>query len=448
MKKYILFLISFTLYTAAQAQTDTSSNFSLQQAIDYAIKRQYEVEKARLDVQSTEMQFKEVRGMGMPQIDAGIDFRQYFIIPTTVVKANAFDPTAPPDAIATLKFGTTFNTTASVNASQILFSSDYIVALQATKELRALTEKNLYRTEIDVAYNVSKAYYLVLVTDERIKQVDYVLERLEKLLQDTRASYKAGFVEKIDVDRLEVNYNNFIVERENLKTGLEIVKGMLKFQMGYPMEKEIHLTDLLQEVNFENVQVDTTSSVNNRIEYKLMQSQLRVNELDLKRRKLAYAPYFGAYAGFAMQAMRYQFDLFDFSQDWYPMSYWGLQMNIPVFDGLQKHYKIQQSKISMLKTKQDMYRLESGIQLEVQTAAINYQNSLNVLKTQKANMELASNVAVVSKEKYQAGVGSNLEVITAVSDFKQAQINYYTALYNAMIAKIEFEKAKGNLYTR
>src|SRR6478735_7283590 len=172
MKKYILFLIAFMVYVTAQAQTDTLTHFSLEQAIDYAIKKQYDMEKAQLDVQATEMQFKEVRGVGMPQINAGVDFRQYFQIPTTVVKASAFDPTAPPDAVAALKFGTTFNTTASVTASQILFSSDYIVALQATKELRELTAKNLYRTEIEVAYGVTKAYYLVLVTTERIKLVD------------------------------------------------------------------------------------------------------------------------------------------------------------------------------------------------------------------------------------------------------------------------------------
>jgi outer membrane protein TolC len=60
-------------------------------------------------------------------------------------------------------------------------------------------------------------------------------------------------------------------------------------------------------------------------------------------------------------------------------------------------------------------------------------------------MELAGNVARVTRIKFEQGVGSSLEVVTAESALKEAQNNYYNALYDAMIAKVDLDKAYGLL---
>jgi outer membrane protein TolC len=60
-------------------------------------------------------------------------------------------------------------------------------------------------------------------------------------------------------------------------------------------------------------------------------------------------------------------------------------------------------------------------------------------------MELAREVERVTRIKYQQGVGSNLEVVTAVSEYRVAENNYYTALYDALIARVDYQKATGTL---
>ena len=123
----------------------------------------------------------------------------------------------------------------------------------------------------------------------------------------------------------------------------------------------------------------------------------------------------------------------------------GVKLNVPLFSGLQRHYQIQQAKLDMMKIENGFSSMKSGIDLEIRQASISYRNALKSLEAQKENMELASNIARVTKIKYEQGVGSNLEVVDAESSLKEAQINYYDALYEALIAKVDLDKAYGKL---
>jgi outer membrane protein len=128
-----------------------------------------------------------------------------------------------------------------------------------------------------------------------------------------------------------------------------------------------------------------------------------------------------------------------------PFSFFGLNLSVPVFDGLQKKYKAEQSRINMMKISNGMKQLENVIDFEVKQANINLANAFESYAIQKRNLKLAEEVVRVSKVKYRQGVGSNLEVTNAESSLKESQTNYYTALYDFIIAKIDLDKAQGQL---
>jgi outer membrane protein len=130
---------------------------------------------------------------------------------------------------------------------------------------------------------------------------------------------------------------------------------------------------------------------------------------------------------------------------WYSFSSFGVSLAVPIFSGLQRNYRIQQEKLTLQKIENGLKSFESGIDLEVKQASINYQNANESLQSQQRNMELARNVARVTKIKYEQGVGSNIEVIDAESSLKEAQINYYNALYDVLVAKTDLDKAFGKL---
>jgi outer membrane protein TolC len=82
---------------------------------------------------------------------------------------------------------------------------------------------------------------------------------------------------------------------------------------------------------------------------------------------------------------------------------------------------------------------------EVKQAQLRYAAAMGILDSQKKNMDLAQSVYDQTRKKYDQGAGSNTEIITSESDLKQAQNNYLNALYNAILAKIDYENSIGKI---
>ncbi len=267
------------------------------------------------------------------------------------------------------------------------------------------------------------------------------------MFDDTKALNQSGFVEKIDVDRLELAHNNLVTEREKIARLVGITETLLKFQMGYDLKQAINLTDEIKAEQLQDIDLLAESKTNYdaRHEYQLLQSQLKLNNIELKRYKYQYLPSLVAYASYNEQAQRTKFDFFDTAEKWYPIGIFGATLNIPIFSGGQKYYKIKQAKLNILKTENTITQAKSFIDFEITSSSIAYKNAYASMLSQKKNKELALGIYETVKKKYEAGVGSNLELITAETALKESETNYLDAVYNLIIAKTDLEKATGNI---
>jgi outer membrane protein len=433
-KTILLFAMCLpVLSSVAQVKDTASYSFTLQQSIDYALKNQVNVINAGYDEQIAKAKVNETIGIGLPQINGSIDFKDYFEIP--IVVTDFF--TGP--------FGTRYNTTVGIEASQLVFDGTYIVGLQASKTYLELSRKATKQTKIETVLNVTKAYYTVLVNEERKKLIEANVTRLKKLGEDTKALYDNGFVEKLDLDRITLLYNNIQVERQRVERLLGLGYTLLKFQMGMNQQAAITVTDKLSDINFDPGFSNDKFDYTNRAEYSLLQTQRDLTKLDLKKNRFGYLPNLALYGSVSRQAQRNKFDVFDSDKKWYPIGLIGIRLGVPIFDGLQKNYRIQQSRLSVMKVENNLKNLEHGIDLELANAKILLENSASSLDLQKQNVNLAEDVFRVSRLKYEQGVGSNLEVLDAETSLREAQTNYYNALFDALVAKVDFEKAKGTL---
>lgn len=444
IKNYAIgFSMTFALLTA-KGQNAGSSNYSLKQAIDYAFKNSPNYLNAELEIQNSKYRKREVLGVGLPQINSSVDLKDYIDIPTSLLPGQFFG--APAGTFIPVKFGTKYNATAGFSASQLIFSSDYIVGVKAAKELINLSTINVNRSKTELVSSVSKAYYNVVVNKERIKLLDANIVKLKKIFDDTKAFNQEGFVEQIDLERLEVQYNNLVVEKEKTDRLIGLSENLLKFQMGYKIAEPIVLTDSL---TFENNDVASLLSgkmdISKRADYQLLQSQQRLYQLDLKRQRLGYLPTMAAYGSYQFNAQRQKFDFTDGSQSWFKISLIGGTVNLNIFDGLQRHNRIQQAKIAVQKGENNLKNIELAAEIEASISEVTYTNAYASLQTQKRNMTLAQHVFDVSQKKYEQGVGSNLEITNAQTALKEAQTNYYNAVYDMIVSKIDFQKATGTL---
>jgi outer membrane protein len=441
-----LFLLSVAACSYAQQAMQTEKtpyNFSLQDCINYAYEHQDSVLNAGLDVKSAEYHVKETVGQGLPQISGQAGFQDYLKIPTTLLPGEFF---GQPGTFVPVKFGVKYQSNLGVNASQIIFDPDYLVGLQARKTYKQLYERSFTRSKIETNVNVTKAYYQVLVSNEQIRLLDANLKQLKQQLDETAAQNKQGMAEKIDVDRLTVQYNNLVTNRENTIRLLGLNYQLLKFQMGMAIENELLLKDKLADIklddNVADVGADTTF-YKSRIEYGLLETQKTLNEYDVKRKKGQFLPKLTANANYTSS---YQDNGFSnlYSMN-FPSSYIGLTLNIPIFTGFQHTNQLKQSQINVQKAENNLISLKNALNLEASKAKITYINGLQSLNSQKQNQQLAQEVLRVSKIKYQQGVGSSIEVTQAQTALDDADNQYIQGLYDALVSKVDLDKAYGRI---
>jgi outer membrane protein len=341
-----------------------------------------------------------------------------------------------------LQFALPYSGSCTLTVSQILFNSEIFVALQARKTIEELTHLNTKRTEEQLRFDVTKAYYNCLIAQERTKLLDENINLLEKLESNMRAMFKEGFVEKIDVDKLTVTRNNLTVEKEKIENLLQLGQNLLKFQMGMPLVDAISLTDKIETNPIATSMLEQEPAYNDRIEIQLMQTAKKLNEFNLTRTKKSNLPTVVAIGtlGAATGGKR----LYELATlAWYPSSMIGIQATMGLYDGGKRKKTIEEINLTLRKNDLDMEIFKDVVDLESSAARTNLKNNLKSLNTQKANIALAQKVFDVAQKKNKEGLGSTLEILQAQTALKEAQTNYLSALYDATISKIDLEKALG-----
>jgi outer membrane protein len=432
------------MFSTSSGWAQEQQTYTLQQAIDYALQNKAAVQSAKADIEIARAKVGEVRAIGLPQVNAGVDYNNNLAIQRVFLPAAFLgDPT--PGAVVAVPFGTKHSNSIALTGSQLLFDGSYLLGLKAAQVYTQLSEKTLKQTEIQVADAVTRAYYSILITDARAALVDQNLIRLDSMLRETRILNKNGFVEKIDVDRLSVTRNNLQSERDKLRGLQELGVNLLKFQMGMPQNQRIALTGSIQEVIVAAGTEETTSDYANRIEYSLLQTNQALANLSLRNNRAGYLPRLvltGRYGG--NTASDNFGDVFKGSS-YFQFAGIGLGLQIPVFDGLAKKYKIQQSKLALTKIDIGKKELENSIDLQVAQANTSVRNARIQLEAQEENRKLAQEVLRVARVKYREGVGSNIEVLNAETSLKEAETNYFSALYDLVISQVDLRLAGGTL---
>lgn len=448
MKNYLLILFTFFLSVSGLSAQEVVA-LNLRESLTYALENNVNAKNARLEMLISKATVKETTATGLPQITGAVNLNYNPTIPVVFLPNQPpfGDPTNPSDVIPA-RFGVSFQSGVAVNVTQMILDGSFFVGLKAAKTYQALTQLDVVKAENDIIENVKKAFFGVLVNQERIRLASANLSRIDSLLSETKSIFDAGFAEKIDVSRIQVQRNNTYTQLERSKTAYEISKQLLKLQMGLPPYYDINITETLGELNPEEELVGMlTMEGISRIEIDQLNTNMELTNLDLKYNKAQYMPTIDA-TGYIQRtgAGKTIENVYD-SKNWFSSSLIGVRMEVPIFDGLAKSARIQKNRLQLNQLENQKIFLDDNIALEVYQARTSLKNDLNILDVQRENMALAQEVFDMAKIKYTEGVGSNFEVVEADASLIEAEINFLGALYDGLIAKVDLEKALGILRT-
>lgn len=438
-----IFILTLTLLALGVNAQDSnkSYSFTLQQAIDHALEYNYSAINSGRDIEAAKEKKWETTAMGLPQIDAGVDFTNNFVLQKSVIPAEFFG--GEPGTYAEVAFGTKYNMIARSTLSQLIFDGSYIVALQASKTYLAYYENAKKRSDIDIKEMVINSYGNVLLAKENIDILEKNIASLQKTLNDTKAIYKNGLIEEESVEQLQITLSSLESTLNYNKRLLDITYKMLKINLGIDINDPITLTDKLDILTVQNMDLAFSNSVfdvNSNINFKIATNFEEQRTLEYKLQKSKALPTLAAKLNFGYTAFKDEFQFFTENQNWFNYSNLGVSLNVPIFSSLARSSRTQQAKIALDQAKTMLSETEQKLKLQYATAKSEYEYSIADYETAKSNLNLAERIEKKQQIKFTEGLSTSFDFNDAQRQLYTAQQKYLQTMVNIINKKASLEK--------
>ena len=454
-----LLLLSFKL-PAQQADATSPRMYELtvKEAVDLAFKNVLELRNAQLDYRIQEAKNKEIFGQALPQVSGNVGTQYYLQVPKflfpqsdegvySVLRREHLLPAsaqAPPPSLVEFSFQQPWNMTLGATVTQLIFQPDVFVGLQARQSALDYNQGIIDQTREKIKDTAYERYFAILVAQKALQFVSESVNRLEKLYHDDSIMYKNGFAERLDLDKVQVQLNNLKNTQSVLQNGVTLGYAAMKFSIGVSQKDTVVLKDELTDEMVKRGVLEEGFTYEDRAEVRTLQVLQNLQKLDVKRYKMSGLPTVALAGNYTVTGLGQQF-FTNPSTTWLRSSYVGMNVDVPIFTGLQKKYKVVGAKLSLDKTNYNLEYAKQGIDLEQTVAKETLKTALSNLDLQDRNLGLAERVYNATKTKFEQGVGSSFEVLQADTDYQTAQSNYFTALYNAVVAKVSYLYSLGKL---
>ncbi|HTR81899.1 MAG TPA: TolC family protein [Bacteroidota bacterium] len=437
--RYFSFIfLLLTLSSQARLQTkpgndSLSGTVTLRACVDYALSHQPSVKKSLLDEEITERLISSKIADWYPQLSFSANIQHDPQLPWSVGVG------LPPIAV-----GSRDASAGQVILSQTIFNRDVLFASSTASDVRREMTQQTAGNKIEVAVDVSKAFYAVLVTQKDIEVLNEDIVRLTRSFQEAYDRYKGGIADKTDYQRATISLNNAKAERKQNEDLLKARYALLKEQMGCPPDTPLALASDDAQMERESI-LDTVQSIHyeNRIEFQLLQTERKLQEADLNYEEWSFLPTLTLYGNYSLNFFSEEYSQLYAKK--YPSSYFNLQLSFPIFQGGKRLEEISAARLELDRFDYDILSLKNAMNAEYVQALSDYKSNLNNYRVLKENLDLARDVYQTVELQYKAGTKTYLEVITAETDLRAAQINRTNALYELLSSKLDVQRALGSL---
>ncbi len=431
-----IFLMCFSFGFAQ----DTPTSLSLQEAIDYALENNRQAKNAARDIDAAIQQKRETTAIGLPQIDATINYQNFLKQQVSVIPAEFFG--GQPGEFAEVIFGTKQNTTATATLNQLLFDGSYLVGLQSAKVFLEISENAKTKTDLEVRKAIINAYGNVLLSEESITILENNLTVLEKNLNEVTKIYENGLEEQESVEQLQITLSNVQSSLNNVKRLKSIAYQMLNITLGIDYNSALNLTDSLETLTLKHIDLGIltdTNDVTSTIDYKIAENDKVAKELLLKLEKTKALPSLSAFLNGGYTAFDNDFVFFDSSTKWFGSSLLGVNLNVPIFSSGKRSAATQRAKINLEKATDDLTETEQRLQLQIEKAKSDFKFAAEDYGNKKQNLALAKRIEQKNQTKFFEGIASSFELRQAQTQLYAIQQEYLQAMLDVINAKAALE---------
>lgn len=439
--KYNIITIFFSLFLSIAVHSQEEQlSFTLEQAIEYALKNNRTVKNAVRDIDAAKKQKWETTATGLPQLNATIDYQNWLKQQISLIPAEFFG--GNQGEFAEVAFGTKQNINATATLSQLLFDGSYLVGLQSAKVFLEISKNAKEKTDLEVRKVVINAYGNILLTEESLSILEKNKKVLEKNLNDTKKIFENGLTEEESVEQLQITLASI---DNNLKNAIRLNKiayQMFNITLGNDVKTPVELTENLNSLTAKNLNIGLLgidNNVNNNIDYKIAENDKRAKELLVKFYKTKGLPSLTAFINGGYIGNADDFNFTNSDQRWFGYSLFGVSLNVPLFSSFGRSARTQRAKIDLEKAKTNLTEIEQQIQLKTETAKSNYQFAVEQYINSKNNLHLAESIERKNQIKYTEGIATSFELRQAQTQLYTSQQQYLQSMLNVITSKAELE---------
>lgn len=437
MKKLlILFVVIFASKTGFSQEE--KMQFSLQEAIAYALVNGYNARVAENDIAAAKKKVWETTAIGLPQISGKVDYQNFLKQQVTLIDIDG-DGTEEE-----FVFGTKQNLNAAVTLNQLIFDGSYLVGLQASRTYLKISEQARQKSKLQTREAVINAYGNVLVAQKSIEILSNNLAIVQKNLSDAKKIYANGFTEEEDVEQLEITYSTIKTQLNNVKRMEIIAYRLLNISIGNPIATGLVLTDSLESLAQENLNlnlINSDFSVESHIDFKIAANDSESKRLLMKLEQSKALPTLAAFVNYGTQSFSNSFTFFDSNQPWFNYSLLGVSLKVPIFSSLSRSAKTVQAKIALENSQIRLEEITQKLNLQVQTARSDYQFSIENYQSAQRNLNLAERIENKQRIKFFEGISSSFDLLQAQNQLYTQQQNYVQSMLDVIAKKAALENA-------
>jgi outer membrane protein len=462
-QKQIVLLMTIFLCGTWFSEAQNSQKLTLKEAVNLALLQNTNILNSDLDLKIAQKRVWETMASGLPQINAKGAYSHIFKVPTLsfggkTVLSNTnvpWDPTTQSGTMSSvslangeniylnsepgtpIELGLKNNTTFDLTLSQLIFSGSYFVGLQATKVYYGLTKENAEKTKLDVIETVTNTYNMIKLAEESRKILTQNLENINKTLFEISEMNKQGFLEKTDVDQLELTANTIRNAMNQIDSNLDMGYRLFKIQLGIEETVKVELSDILESdesLTKSSLQLITESfNISQNVDYKLIQTAEKAAKLELDLSKTGFMP---TISGYYNHTEKLKAPAFDFA----PKDLIGVNLSLPIFSSGQRLSVLAQRKMSLEKAQNTTKLVSSSLSMQASQFQNDLKLKLEKYQNQKKSKELSDDIYQRTLEKYKQGMASSMDLMTSQNQYLTNLTNYYQSIYDLQGSKSKLEK--------
>lgn len=435
----LLFAILLLPLKSLLAQPAATPELSLQECLKKAIDHSAVLQINALEQSKLNYARKETVGQGLPGVNLAGSYDDYLNLPTSLIPGEFF---GYPGQMIPVQFGTNFNIAGSLDFNQLIYNQSYLVALRMSKLMLEQNSLSGERMKNELVFNVAQSYYYIQISRNQIRNLESNLAQLEKAEQIARSQFANGLIMKIDVDRISVNKLNVQTQIERLKVNYEQQLNLQRYFMGLDLTAPVAFPDTIQPVPADLL---AFANPENHIDIRMIEKQKQLATTGIKLDQSAYYPSLMLIGSVNYTNQSNTFYMTGDPNSWFNTTLVGIRVKVPIFNGLQHHNKVNQSKINLEQLKVSENDTRKMLSVGLKDASGKLQNAIADELRQRENMKVAQRVFDISQEQYRKGMIPLTDLLNAETGLRDAQTNHSLALVQMKIAELEYRKANGTL---